>query len=204
MKKTQRMLYGTPLSGHTHRVELLLLMLALPYIYIEAPAAVRNSAEFLQLNPLGQIPVLIDGELILSDSNAIMIYLVKKYAPGSGWLPEEALAAAEIYRWLSIAAGEVRYGPATARGIKQWEWPGDLNIACDIAGKLLRFMDRHLTGRRFLALDQPTIADLACYSYIAHAPEGGISLAEYPEVRTWLNEVEALPHFKSMPDLPIL
>lgn len=118
MKKTQRMLYGTPLSGHTHRVELLLLMLALPYIYIEAPAAVRNSAEFLQFNPLGQIPVLIDRELILSDSNAIMIYVVKKYAPDSGWLPEEALASAEIYRWLSIAAGEIRYGPATARGIK--------------------------------------------------------------------------------------
>ncbi len=204
MKDIQRTLYGTPLSGHSHRVELLLLMLALPYSYIEAPARVRSSAEFLRINPLGQIPVLIDGELILCDSNAIMVYLVKQYAPGSGWLPEEPVAAAQVYRWLSIAAGEVRYGLATARGVKQWGLPSDLNIASAIAGKLLRFMDGHLTGRRFLALDQPTLADLACYSYIAHAPEGGISLAEYPQVRAWLAEVETLPHFKSMPGLPVL
>lgn len=203
MKDIQRTLYGTPLSGHAHRVELLLLMLDLPYSYIEAPAEVRRSAEFLQLNPLGQIPVLIDGEQVLCDSNAIMIYLVKQYAPDSGWLPEDPVAAAQVYRWLSIAAGEVRYGPATARGVKQWAWSGDPDVAREIAAKLLRFMDGHLTGRRFLALDQPTLADLACYSYIAHAPEGGITLDEYPQVRAWLAEVEALPHFKPMPDLPV-
>lgn len=203
MKDIQRTLYGTPLSGHAHRVELLLLMLDLPYSYIEAPAEVRRSAEFLQLNPLGQIPVLIDGEQVLCDSNAIMIYLVKQYAPDSGWLPEDPVAAAQVYRWLSIAAGEVRYGPATARGVKQWAWSGDPDVAREIAEKLLRFMDGHLTGRRFLALDQPTLADLACYSYIAHAPEGGITLDEYPQVRAWLAEVEALPHFKPMPDLPV-
>jgi glutathione S-transferase len=133
-----------------------------------------------------------------------MVYVVKRYAPGSGWLPEEPVAAAQVYRWLSIAAGEVRYGPATARAVIQWGLPGDLIIARDIAGKLLRFMDGHLTGRRFLALNQPTLADLACYSYVAHAPEGGISLAEYPQVRAWLKEVEALPHFKPMPALPIV
>lgn len=203
MKDIQRTLYGTPLSGHAHRVELLLLMLDLPYSYIEAPAEVRRSAEFLQLNPLGQIPVLIDGEQVLCDSNAIMIYLVKQYAPDSGWLPEDPVAAAQVYRWLSIAAGEVRYGPATARGVKQWAWSGDPDVAREIAEKLLRFMNGHLTGRRFLALDQPTLADLACYSYIAHAPEGGITLDEYPQVRAWLAEVEALPHFKPMPDLPV-
>jgi len=202
MENTQLTLYGTPRSGHAHRVELLLSMLGLPYSYIEAPADVRNSAEFLRLNPLGQIPVLIDGERIFCDSNAIMVYLVKKYAPGSGWLPEEPVAAAQVYRWLSIAAGELRYGPATAREIKQWGLPGDLNIACNIAEKLLRFMDAHLTDRHFLALNHPTLADLACYSYVAHAPEGEILLTEYPHVRAWLTEVEALPHFKPMPGLP--
>lgn len=203
MNPSQITLYGTPPSGHAHRVELLLLMLGLPYAYVEAPAAVRNTAEFLRLNPLGQIPVLTDGELVLCDSAAIMVYLVKKYAPNSTWLPEDPLAAAQVQRWLAIAAGEVRYGPALARAITHFGYRGDLNIAREIAHTLLRFMNEHLSERRFLALNQPTLADLACYSYIAHAPEGGVFLEDYPQVRAWLAAVEALPNFKPMPTLPL-
>ncbi|GHU12635.1 glutathione S-transferase [Betaproteobacteria bacterium] len=196
-------LYGTPASGHAHRVETLLSILGLPYAYIEAPATVRRSEAFLKLNPLGQIPVLVDGEQVICDSGAIMIYLVKRYAPNSGWLPDQAAEAAEVLRWLFIAAGEVRYGPAQARGIVQWNWPGDHKAAITIANTLLNFIENHLAGRNFLALDQPTLADLACYGYVAHAPEGGISLAAYPNVRGWLKKVEALPGFIPMPDLPL-
>lgn len=108
-------LYGTPLSGHVHRVALLLRMLDLPYEFIEAPAAVRQSEAFRRLNPFGQIPVLVDGDLALADSNAILVYLVKRYAPGSHWLPETPQASAQVQVWLSKAAGEVRYGPASSR-----------------------------------------------------------------------------------------
>lgn len=91
-------LYGTALSGHTHRVALFLHLLQLPYRRIEASAAVRHTAEFLQLNPLGQIPVLQDGELVLADSNAILVYLARRYAAGSGWLPDDAVGAARVQR----------------------------------------------------------------------------------------------------------
>jgi glutathione S-transferase len=193
-------LYGTPLSGHSHRVALLLDMLQLPYEYIEAAAA-RQSAEFLKLNPLGQIPVLADGDLVLSDSNAIMIYLVKRYAASSGWLSDDAVEAAHIQRWLSIAAGEVRHGPASARMTALWNLQGEIDpaLAVTIAGKLLRVMDAHLADREWLATAHATIADLACYSYIAHAPEGRISLTPYPAVRAWLKRVEDLPRFHPMP-----
>lgn len=204
MTNPQITLYGTPPSGHAHRVELLLLMLGLPYAYVEAPAAVRSTAEFLRLNPLGQIPVLTDGELVLCDSAAIMVYLVKQYAPNSTWLPEEPVAAAQVQRWLAIAAGEVRYGPALARAITHFGYRGDLNLARETAHNLFHFMNDYLTERRFLVQNQPTIADLACYSYIAHASEGGISLDAYPQLRTWLAAVEALPHFKPMPTLPLV
>ncbi|GHU31490.1 glutathione S-transferase [Betaproteobacteria bacterium] len=196
-------LYGTPTSGHTHRVEALLVLLELPYVYIEAPAKVRATETFRKLNPLGQIPVLVDQERVFCDSGAIMIYLVQKYAPDSGWLPTEPAEAAQVYRWLFIAAGELRYGPAQARGIRQLGWAGEHVTASEIATRLLRFMEQHLAGRSFLALDHPTLADLACYGYIAHAPEGGISLEAYPNIRGWLKNVEALPNFKLMPDLPI-
>jgi glutathione S-transferase len=60
-----------------------------------------------------------------------------------------------------------------------------------------------LAGRAFLAHDAATIADLACYSYVAHAPEGGISLDPYPNIRAWLARVEALPGFVPMPRSPV-
>ncbi|HYD81122.1 MAG TPA: glutathione S-transferase [Paucimonas sp.] len=200
MNKPSLTLYGMKLSGHCHRVEMLLRMLELPFDFVEAPAAVRATPEFRALNPLGQIPVLTDGELVLCDSAAIMVYLVKRYAPASDWLPADALRAAATQRWLAVAAGEVKYGPATARLVSLWNAPGDLAEARAIAGKLLRFMDEHLAGRRYLVDgDTPTLADLACYSYIAHAPEGGIALEPYPAVRAWLERVEALPNFTAMP-----
>ena len=203
MSTPEIILHGTELSGHTHRVELLLRMLGLPYRYVVASATVRSSPEFQKLNPLCQIPVLQDGELTLADSNAILVYLAKRYAPGSQWLPEEPVAAAHVQRWLSIAAGEVRYGPATARAAILWNFPGDRARARQIAAVLLRFMNEHLATRSFLAAEHATIADLACYSYVAHAPEGGIPLGEYQSVLAWLRRVESLPHFKPIPPSPI-
>jgi glutathione S-transferase len=196
-------LYGTPTSGHAHRVEVLLALLGLPYVYVEAPAKVRATETFRKLNPLGQIPVLVDQKQVFCDSNTIMIYLVQKYAPDSGWLPNDPAEAAQVHRWLFIAAGELRYGPALARGILQGFSTSELAAANEIATRLLFFMEQHLVGRSFLVLDHPTLADLACYGYIAHAPEGGISLEAYPNIRGWLKSVEALPNFKLMPDLPI-
>jgi glutathione S-transferase len=203
MSTPEIILHGTELSGHTHRVELLLRMLGLPYRYVVAAAAVRGTPEFHKLNPLRQIPVLQDGDLTLADSNAILVYLAKRYAPGSQWLPEEPVAAAQVQRWLSIAAGEVMYGPAIARMVTQWNFPGDLARAKRIAAVLLRFMNDHLKNRSFLAAEHVTIADLACYSYVAHAPEGGIPLGEHSSVLAWLRRVETLPHFKPIPPSPI-
>jgi glutathione S-transferase len=170
-----------------------------PCSFVEAPAEVRRSADFLRLNPLGQIPVLQDGATVLADSNAILVYLVKRYAPGSPWLPEDPVGASGVQRWLSIAAGEVKYGPAKARIATLWGSPGDRGQADEIAGRLLPFMEGHLTDHLYLAVEHPTIADLACFSYIAHAPEGGISLEPYPAIRRWLSRIESLPRFQPMP-----
>ncbi len=195
-------LYGTPLSGHVHRVELLLRILELSYEFIEAPAEVRQSESFRRLNPFGQIPVLVDGELALADSNAILVYLVKHYAPNSHWLPEDPGAAAQVQAWLSKAAGEVRYGPASGRLIAQFGVPENDQTAQAISARFLPQMEQHLSDRQFLATEQATIGDLACYSYVAVAPEGGISLAPYPAILAWMARIAALPGFFAMPALP--
>ena len=198
--KTQIVLHGVSLSGHTHRVALMLNALGLTYRFEDAPGPVRASPAFLALNPLGQIPVLQDGERILADSNAILVYLARRYAPDGAWLPQEPVAAAQVQRWLSIAAGEVMHGPAIARMIALFDFPDDPARAVRIAARILTFMDAHLKDRAFLAADHITIADLACYSYIAHAPDGGVDLQPYLAVRAWLARVEARPWFRPMPD----
>ncbi|AIM22579.1 MULTISPECIES: glutathione S-transferase family protein [Serratia] len=195
-------LYGTPLSGHVHRVALLLRMLALPYAWVEASADVRQSAAFRRLNPFGQIPVLQDGDLTLADSNAILVYLVKRYAPGSHWLPEQPAAAARVQTWLSKAAGEVRYGPAACRLIAQFAVPEDYQAARAVSDRFLPQMEQHLSERDYLATEHPTIADLACHSYVAVAAEGGISLSPYPAIRRWAARIAVLPGYFAMPALP--
>ena len=199
MTVAQITLHGVELSGHVHRVRLLLSALALPCRFADAPAEVRATPQFLRLNPLGQVPVLEDGPVVLADSNAILVYLAKRYGEGSPWLPAEALAAARVQRWLSIAAGELARGPCTARLIRLFGAPADHGRAVAIAARLFLFMEAHLADRGYLAAEQPTIADLACYAYTARAPEGDIPLTPYPAIRQWLARIEAQPWFVPMP-----
>ncbi len=196
-------LHGLPLSGHTHRVELLLRALDLPYRFVAAPPTVRATPGFRALNPFGKIPVLEDGPIVLPDSNAILVCLARRHDQKRTWLPDEPVAAALVQRWLSIAAGELMYGPATARMVTLWNMEGDVHRARAIAARLLPVMDAHLAGREWLAADHPTIADLACYSYVARAPEGRVPLDPFPSIQSWLGRVEALPFFKPIPHTPI-
>ena len=192
-------LYGLPISGHCHRVELMLRMLKLEFHYEHVSRTDFSSPNFLALNPLGQIPILKDGDLVLPDFNAILVYLATTYDAARLWYPATPVISANIQRWLSVAAGEMRFGPAMARAIRLSIRPGDLGAAQKIAERLLTFMNAHLAERSFLADTAPTIADLACYSYVAVAPEGDISLEPYSHVRAWLERIEALPGFTPMP-----
>ena len=123
--------------------------------------------------------------------------------PLTGWLPDDPVTAAAVQRWLSIAPARFATVPAMARGALQWNMPGDPVLTVEIAGRLLGFMEQHLSDRNWPAASHITLADLACYSYVAHAPEGGIPLDPYPCVRRWLATVEAQPWFKPMPASPL-
>lgn len=180
-------------------------MLGLPFAYRETPPALRGTPAFLAMSPLGQVPVLQDGEAVIPDSAAILVYLAKRYDADGPWLPNAAGPAAAVQRWLSIAAGELWHGPGTARALAIWGLPhgADPVRARAIAGRLLAFMEGHLATRPFLAAGRPTVADLACYTYTAHAPEGGLALEPYPAVRARLARVEALPGFVPMARSPV-
>lgn len=192
--------YGTGLSGHTHRVLLFLSLLGLPYklIKVDLAGGAHKRPEFLAKNPYGQVPVIEDGNVVLYDSNAILVYLAIKYDDGA-WLPRDPLGAATVQRWLCLAAGHIFNGPATARMITVYGAKLDHERAKAISTSLFKVMDAELRGRQFVLGKAPTLADVAAYTYIAHAPEGGVSLEPYPNIRAWLQQVEELPGFVPMP-----
>ncbi|MBB5404938.1 glutathione S-transferase [Paraburkholderia youngii] len=193
-------LYTTRLSGHGHRVKLFLSLLDLPFevVELDMKAGENRKPEYLALNPFGQVPTIQDGELTLFDSNAILVYLAKRYGDAS-WLPDDPLGAAAVQRWLSLAAGQIAYGPCAARLVTVFGAPLDHERAKQIAVKLFDVIDAELAGKPFVAGAHVTIADIAAHTYIAHAPEGGVSLQPYPNIRAWLSRVEALPRFIAMP-----
>lgn len=140
-----------------------------------------------------------DGATVVADSVAILVYLAMKYDPARSWLPTDPAQAAEVQRWLSVAQGPVFNGPCSARLVTVFAYPLDLERAKTIAHDLFTVLDPHLAGRHFLVGQAPTIADVALYSYIAHAPEGGVSLAPFANILAWLGRIAALPNFEAMP-----
>ena len=193
-------LHTTLLSGHGHRVKLFLTLLDLPFevVELDMKAGENRKPEYLALNPFGQVPTIQDGEFTLFDSNAILVYLARRYGDAS-WLPDDPASAASVQRWLSLAAGQIAYGPCAARLVTVFGAPLDHERAKQIAVRLFEVIDAELAGKPFVAGAHVTIADIAAHTYIAHAPEGGVSLDPYPHIRAWLHRVEALPRFIAMP-----
>ncbi|MBL1141893.1 MAG: glutathione S-transferase [Proteobacteria bacterium] len=192
-------LYRYPLSGNAHRVELFLSLLGLEYSLVDVDLlnGEQKSESFLKLNPFGQVPVLDDDGFIIYESSASLVYLAKKYDDGH-WLPEDAQHASMIQQWLSIATSRIAAGPATARLITLFGANHDANEVIQRSNNLLQVINNHLENRIFLVGDGPTIADVAAYTYIAHAPEGNISLTPYTNIVEWLKRIESLKGFIGM------
>lgn len=194
-------LYGFAKSGHSHRAELMLRLLDLPFERhdIDLLGGEQRGEAFLRLNPFGTVPVIDDNGAIVADSCAILVYLASRYDPAGIWLPKDPFGAAQVQLWLSVAQGPVFNGPCCARLVKLFGGDFDLARAQATAEKLFAALDGVLAHRTFLVDERPTIADVALYTYIAHAPEGGVSLAPHAPIRAWLSRIEALPRFSPMP-----
>ena len=196
-------LYHHPLSGHAHRARLFLSLVDAPHelIEVDLKAGAHKTPAFLAMNPFGQVPVLDDDGVIVSDSNAILVYVAKRLGR-SDWLPEDPRAAAAVQRWLSVAAGELAYGPAAARLITVFGAKFSPEEVIGRAHTLLGRIEAHLDGRDWLAAERPTIADVAVYSYLARAPEGNVDLSGYPRVEAFLRRVEGLPGLVPFAETP--
>ena len=192
--------YYTPLSGHCHRVQLFagLINADIEFIPVDLAAGEHRTPEFLKRNPFGQVPVLVDGDVVVSDSNAILVYLATVMGK-TEWLPTAAAELAAVQKWLSVAAGEIMYGPCAARLITVFGAAFNADEVIARSHRVLKLIDAQLAEHTWIALDHVSLADVALYSYIARAPEGGVDLTPYTNVNAWLARIEALPGFVAFP-----
>ncbi len=192
-------LYDSPLSGNAYKVRLFLALLDVEYqkMPVDLRAGDNRKAEHLARNPRGQIPVLEDGEAIVWDSQAILVYLARRYGDGA-WLPLDPAPMAEVAQWLAVSENELLFGLARARAVKKFGREFDLKASQEYGKSGLKVLDAHLKNRQWLAAGQPTIADIACYPYVALAPEGEITLANRPNLLRWIRRVQSLPGYVGM------
>lgn len=191
-------LYTLPPSGNAQKVRMALRFLDLPFEELSLAGGGQRTAAFQAINPLGQVPVLVDGSTALRDSGAILVYLAAAYRPGE-WDGFEAAERGRIAQWLMLAAGEVAGGPARLRAKALFGATIDEAAAAKLTGRVLQVIEERLAGRDWLEGDRLTIADLAVAPYIALSPQGGVDLEPFPRTRAWLACVTAMPRFPAMP-----
>ncbi len=195
-------LYDMELSGNCYKVRLFCSLLGVSYepVPVDLMKQEHRRADFLALNPRGQVPVLVDDDVTLWDSMAILAYLARKCG-GDRWFPAEAEPMARVMQWLAVSENEILYGLARARAVNKFNRPWDLP-QCQALGKAgLEVMESQLEHHLWLAGEGPTIADIACYPYVALAPEGGVWLDDYPRIEQWIARIQSLPGYIRMPGL---
>jgi glutathione S-transferase len=185
-------IYGDSISGNCLKVKWTAERLGLAYEWIETDVtkAETRTAQFLAMNPAGQVPtVVLDDGRPLAQSNAIILHL----AEGSDLIPADAYERAKMYEWMfweqyshepyvAVVRFRVKYmGKAVS----------ELDPKLVQGGKdALARLEQGLAGRRFLVGEALSLADIALVAYTRMAGEGGFVLADYPNVQTWIGAVE--------------
>lgn len=196
-------LYFSRLSGHSYKVRLLLSFLSVGYesILLDLSLDEHRTAGFLALNPLAQVPVWQDGDTVLHDSQAILVYLAHYYPRLHGdarWsLPTESAQLGRVAQWLSFSANEITHSATLVRAYWRKQSLGersDIDIvkATNRTYEVLRLLNDHLENREWLELGRPTIADVACFPYISFLPDWNFDMSDYPAVVAWVKRIQAL------------
>ena len=186
--------YGDIRSGNCLKVRWLLDRMGMDYQWIETDvvSGATRSAEFLKMNPAGQLPtaVLADGRA-LAQSNAILVHM----GEGSAWIPTDPFDRAKMFEWLFWE----QYSHEPYIAVARFQRTLGGRSAAEIEPRLIERgyaaldrMEAALAEADWLAGDGPTLADLALVAYTRVAPEGGFDLGAYPYVQAWIARVEAV------------
>jgi glutathione S-transferase len=167
------------------------------------PGREHKGATFRALNPAGTLPVLETGDLVLTESTAMLVWLAQGRP---GWTGDGTPAsAAQVQQWLAFSA-RLAASLGMARLHDMLHFPADIDAVRAAGVDCLRELEAalyeaRLAGRHFLVADGPTIADIACFPNVALAPDGGVTLDPYPSIRLWMRAIRSLPGFIEMPGI---
>jgi glutathione S-transferase len=198
-------LYDHPLSGNCYKVRLALSQLGVEYEkeYLDIFKGEQHSSGYQSVNPNRKIPVLIDGGFHMWESNAILLYIGRKYSPNGLYL-EDLEGYGRMAQWLFFGKTSIDPNLAVARYFTKFLPPENrdekrLNELRTQGNAVLGLLDSHLETNDYLA-GIYSMADIACYPYVNLAPEGGIDLSPYPSVIMWLDRIRSQPGYISMED----
>lgn len=194
-------LYGTPPTRAVRAMWLLNeLDLAHEVIPVDLGVGEQLTPEFLAMNPAAKLPVLVDGDLVLSESAAIQLYLADKYGdrfPGGGLIPDTPEGRGEMYRWLFFLMTEIE-APLWRIALHNFLYAPDEKSDAEIAlatrdGKrMVAVLEQHMQGRDFVVGEQVTVADFNAAYTLDWANENGM-LDDAPALQAYLKAMYARP-----------
>ena len=204
-------LYDYVLSGNCYKIRLAAALLGVPYDSIAVdfyPGFEHRSEAMLALNPAGTLPVMktADGAL-LTETNAMLAWLGLNHDPGGNWYPAaDPVRGPRLVEAMSFGAG-LTGSIGLARLHAMLDWPVDGAAAREAGKRDLRQLELRLTALQIDGEDwlaggtAPSMADLACFPYVALSPDAGLDHDGYPAIRSWLYRVRSLPAFVTMPGI---
>lgn len=190
-------LHTTMGSVNGYKVRLLLAILGVDYeiVDVDMYGGEHKREPYLSLNRFGQMPAMEDGDFVIADSHACLVYLARKYDESGAWVPTDPQGSSKVAEWLSKSANEIHQGPWMARAkVRRPDAitlsDEEIHARCD---HILGLMEGHLSERDWLTLDHATIADISCFAPIHFLPESGYPTDRWQAVTNWLGHVRAIP-----------
>lgn len=191
-------LMGRKTSGNVQKVMVFLEETGTAYVREDYGRQFGNTAtpEYLALNPAGKVPTLIDGDLVIWESNTILRYLADTRAPQL--TGADAAERTHVERWMDFLLAAVNPGYLAAfKGAKLKPGERAPTYEADVQdlAAQMAILDAHLQGREWLALDRMTIADIACGPILKRCAAFDIGRPAMPALEAWLARLEARPGF---------
>lgn len=166
------------------------------YVSVNLVEGEHKRPEFLRINPAGKVPVLVDGDRVIPESAAIVLYLADKY-PEKGLLPVDLEERAQTYRWIMFAVTELeqplwRITRHTFLYPPDKRLPADIELARDDFTSMATILEAHLKGREFIIGDKLSAADCVTVYLIDWANEQGL-IETFPRLQEYLQRLYARP-----------
>ena len=191
-------------NGYKVRLALSNLKIDYDWISVDLKGGEQKQDWFLKLNPNGKVPTLLDDDFSIWESNAILLYLGRKFAPqvSNNLIPQDIKKLGTMLEWIMFEATTLSRHISGARFLAKFMPPEKLNkdelqkYRKD-AKRALKIINEHLSKNNFLAGDY-SMADISCYAQIFTAPEGEVSLSEFQNIQAWMKKIESQPGYVEM------